>query len=236
MPFRCNWIFFAAGGRNHTGWMIAVSILALVLVPVLAIIGYLAWKERRRTKFLKEVAEKLGFDFTLKDDSSKFLDGFPIHARGYGKKLSGLMRGRSASFDVALFDYRYTIGGGKTSQTRQQSVVWFQSSGLDLPDFSLAPRSFWHTVRRWFGQDEIAFETHPLFSKKYIVLGSHEAAVRQIFNGRLLEFFEQHPGRCLEATGDRLLLYQPTKRLPPTEFPTLLETGLTVLSLIHATA
>ena len=95
---------------------------------------------------------------------------------------------------------------------------------------------FWHTVRRWFGQDEIAFETHPLFSKKYIVLGSHEAAVRQVFNGRLLEFFEQHPGRCLEATDDRLLLYQPTKRLPPAEFPTLLESGLTVLSLIHATA
>ena len=140
--------------RHRTGWLIAVAILVIVLVPVLAIIGYLAWKEKRRTKSLKEVAEKL-FRLHPQGRLQQFLDGFPLHARGYGKKLSGLMRGRSASFDVALFDYRYTIGGGKTSQTRQQSVVWFQSSGLDLPDFSLAPRSFWHTVRRWFGQAKL---------------------------------------------------------------------------------
>jgi hypothetical protein len=234
MPFRCNWMFFAARGGNHVGWVIAIVIIAVVLVPVFAIIGYLAWKEKRRTAGLKQIAENLGFEFALKEEPATFLDGFPLHASGYGKKLSGLMRGRSESFDVALFDYRYTIGGGKTSQMRQQSVVWFQSSGLDLPDVSLAPRSFWHTLRRWFGQSEIVFENHPAFTKKYVVQGSHESAIRELLSPRVLEFFEQRSRWSLEGLDDRLLMYQPAKRLPPAEFPGLLETGLTVLSLIHA--
>ena len=234
MPLRCNWILLAAGRHRLQGLLIALSICAVILVPVIAIVVYYAWREKKRTAALKEVAEKLGFDFALKDEPTTFLDGLPLHSRGYGKKLSGLMRGRSDSFDLALFDYRYVTGGGRSSQTRQQSVVWFQSAGLDLPDFSLAPRSFWHTLRGWFGQHEISFETHPLFAKKYVVLGSNETAIRELFNGRLLEFFEQRTGWSMEGLDDRLLLYQPSKRLPAAEYPDLLETGLKVLSLIHA--
>ena len=234
MPLRPIWILLAVGRRRLQSLLIALSICAVFMVPVVAIVIYYAWREKKRTAALKEVAEKLGFDFVLKDEPATFLDGLPLHSRGYGKKLSGLMRGRSDSFDLALFDYRYVTGGGRSSQTRQQSVVWFQSTGLDLTDFSLASRSFWHTVRGWFGQPEIFFDTHPLFAKKYVVLGSNEAAIRELFNGQLLEFFEQRTGWSMEGLDDRLLLYQPAKRWPAAKFPELLETGLQVLALIHA--
>jgi hypothetical protein len=105
---------------------------------------------------------------------------------------------------------------------------------LSLPDFTLGPKGFWNKIGTLLGQQHIEFQGRPNFSDNYLLRGSDPDAVRAIFNDRVLEYFEQNPGYNVEGYDDSLIIYQPAKRVSPTETASFLEDGLQILSLIHA--
>ena len=45
------------------------------------------------------------------------------------------------------------------------------------------------------GLKDIDFDSHPQFSKDYLLKGADEAAVRRCFHPAVLTFFEQHTGK-----------------------------------------
>ncbi len=56
------------------------------------------------------------------------------------------MRGTFEDVGVALFDYTYTVGGGKNRSTVRQMVICFELDGFVLPTFSLQPENMLHKV------------------------------------------------------------------------------------------
>jgi hypothetical protein len=210
-------------------------IFVLIAGGVAFLIYYSYRQEKQRTADLQRVAEELGFEFLPKDDGS-FLSNrgsFPLFSQGHSKRLFNLMRGKTKNLTAAIFDYRYTVGSGKNSHTWQQTVAAFQVDSPPLPTFSLRPESVWHKIGALLGYQDINFPHAPVFSKSYLLRGSDETAIRNLFNDQVLLFFEANQGLSVEADQDWLLVYRPNNRAKPEAMRALLEEGLRVLDQIH---
>jgi len=234
----CAIVLLAAGGRrgNPLAIWFALGIVLLTLVPLLLIIVAASRREKKRTAALKLVADSLGFEFVPKENADYLtvLKELPVFARfGRRQQILNLMRGRSRSIEVTIFDHSYVVSAGEHSHTRRQSMICFTSESLSLPDFTLAPKRFWNKIGGFFGQQNIEFDTHPVFSDNFVVRGSDPEAVRAMFHDLAIEYFEENPGWNAEASPNRFLLYRANKRLQPDEIPTFFEEGLKVLSLLR---
>jgi len=208
-------------------------------VLLVGIVIFAVWYfEKRRAEALQGVADSLGFSFSRKRNEAMLasLAGFHLFSQGRGRKITNLMRGIANKIDVAIFDYKYTTGGGKNSHTWLQTVVLFQSTKLQLPDFALRPENLFHKIGGVFGYRDIDFHRHPSFSKQYLFRGSDEEAIRNVFSDELLEYYEQRKGLSTEAGGDRLVFYRSSKRVSPDKIRTLLEDAFGAFSLLKSTA
>jgi heme exporter protein D len=233
----CAMALVAAGRPGgHFLWF-AYGIILLFLAPLVILAIVMARKEKKRAADLKQTAESLGFEFVAKDNT-EYLNGLkdlPMFARlGRRQKILNLMRGKSRSFEVTIFDHQYVVSAGEHSQTHRQSIVCFESESLSLPDFTIGPKGFWNKIGALLGKQSIEFSTHPAFAEKYVVRGSDADAIRDVLTETVIEHFEQNPGWSAEGAGDRLLLYKANKRVPPAEIEVFLEDGLEFLSVISA--
>ncbi len=211
----------------------------LILTGVVAVAGGVAYyayqQEKKRTAALKQLADELKFDFAPKGDEKLRADlgGFTLFSHGHAKKLTNLLRGTTPELDVAVFDYRYTVGGGHHRHTSRQTVVSFRFPGGRLPRFSLRPETVWHRIGSWLGYQDINFESHPVFSQKYLLRGKDEPAIRSLFTPDVLEQFEARTGLCVEGAADRLIVYRPGKRVDPEAIRSLMEEAFGILALFR---
>lgn len=117
-----------------------------------------------------------------------------------------------------IFDYKYTTGDGEDSKDHRQTVAVFQLAGKTLPGFLLKPENLLHKIGSVFGYKDIDFEESPEFSRRYLLRGDDEKAVRSLFKPWVLSFFEQKPGWSVEGRGPWLVIYRQDKRLNPERF------------------
>jgi len=205
----------------------------LLIVAAAAYSAHVA--EKKRIESLRQVAQDLGFDFEPKGDAAflQSLGLFHLFSQGHSKALSNLLRGKAQDLEVAIFDYRYVTGSGKHRHTWNHSVVCFRFGGTNLPAFSLRPENISHKIGAWFGSQDIDFESHPGFSRRYLLRGNQEKAIRELFNTAVLDFYEAKPGLCTEGGGDMLLFYRSGVRAKPEAIRAFMEEGFQVLGLFH---
>ena len=219
---------------------IVVAILFVgCFLALLGAIAYLSYRaEKKRTEELKLLAHELGFEFAPTGDDAilQSLSKFHLFSQGHSHKLANVMRGMSNNLDVAVFDYKYVTGHGKGRRTWNHSVICFRFDGPPLPAFSLRPENIWHKIGSWFGYKDINFESHPAFSKAYLLRGGDENAIRALFTDALLDFYEQKPGLSTEGSGNTLLYYQHAVRLEPQAIRGFMEDGFKALGLYRADA
>ena len=116
-----------------------------------------------------------------------------------------------------------------------QTVIWFRSTQLSLPSFVMRPEHVFHKIGSAFGYQDIDFESNRTaadFSKKYLLRGGDEHAIRSLFKDNVLDFFATHPGKLvLEGRDERLILYRPMQLIRPENISVFLEEGLEVFRL-----
>lgn len=212
---------------------LAVIIIAAIAGGILLIGGSIYAHQKReqaRTEKLKDVAENLGLDFHPAGDPAvmEAIAHLRLFNQGHGRKTQNMISGQSDDIEIAIFEYRYMTGGGNSQQTHHQTVISFQSSNLGLPEFELRPEHFFHRIGQVLGYADIDFDTHPVFSKRYLLRGPDEAAIRGFFKPELLEFFESRQGVSLEASGDRLIYYRASTRIKPEEVRAFMEEGFSI--------
>ncbi len=204
----------------------AITIGALILAVAVAAWFLVKHYEQKRTQGFQAVAVELGMEFFPKGDdslmdskgnASVFLGDFSLFEQGRSRKLTNLIRGRTQSVEVAIFDYRYTTGGGESSSTYRQTVVRFESDALWLPKFELRPEHFGHRLAKLFGYQDINFPGHPKFSKKYLLRGETETAIREVFAPDVIEHLESLDRLHVAGHGSKLIVYRPNKRVRPAE-------------------
>jgi len=181
------------------------------------------------------VADELGLPFFPTGDKSLIdhLSGFHLFSQGRSKKIVNMIHGDTDAMDLAIFDYRYTVGSGQHSSTHSQTVICFQSDELNLPEFSMRPEGFFHKIGGMFGYKDIDFESHATFSKAYLLRGPDEAAIRELFREEMLSHFETQKRLCVEGAGNTLVFYRAGRRVKPDEIHSLMEQGFQVLALFQ---
>jgi hypothetical protein len=214
-----------------------ISFIIIGVIVVAAVISYFVSNIRRkkRTEAFERVAGELGLSFSPQG-SEQLVSQFgwcELFSRGRGKKAVNLMRGSSEGREIAVFDYQYVKGYGRSRRVISSTVACLRSDGPPLPSFLLRPKGAWDKISNVFGGADIGFDTHPNFSRSFVLRSQRESAVRTLFTPQVLEYFEQHPGISAEASNDTLLFYRNGKRVPPDGVSQFLADALETQSLFR---
>ncbi len=215
--------------------------LVVVIAAVLALIAFLARaSERKRAQALESAAMQVGLSYQLEDQvlPPDDLARFHLFTAGRSQRVRNVMRGSAGGMDTVVFDYRYVTGSGKSSSTHHQTVAMFHFAGATLPEFTLGPETFVHRIAERFGYQDFDFEAHPEFSRRYVLRGSDEPAVRNLFGPGLIDFFETLSGEnrswSVEGRGDWLLVFHPERLTKPAQLPDFLQQTTTVAGAFRA--
>lgn len=206
-------------------------IFILFLALAAGILALALYHEKKRREALERVAAQLGMRFSAQlpeEIRSRLLQaGFGLFERSHGRRFYNSMSKRLIDgTEITVFDYQYTRGRGKSSSTYRQSVFYAYHEDLHLPRFRLHPENaFFHGIAKAFGMQDINFESHPKFSRSYLLRGQDEAQVRLRFHPGVLSFLEQYPNYCAEGAGAHLILWQNDRQVSPEEIAKWMRLG-----------
>ena len=227
---------FANVNRNCSSEVVELE-LALLIIGILAVVGVIIFAthrlEKARSIRFQAVADELGLQFYPNGDTAiqNAIGQLRLFNQGHGRKTRNMLSGRTEDVDLAIFGYRYKTGSGKHQHTHQQTVISFRSPHLSLPEFELRPEHMFHKIGQAFGYEDIDVDSHPEFSKRYVLRSRNEGAIRDLFTPEILEFFESQKGVSVEGTQDRLIYYRAGKRIDPEEVRSFMEEGFRVYGL-----
>ena len=202
---------------------------ALIFFGIAAVIAisfgvYSYFADKKRKEGLQAVASELGLEYFL-DGSVELqeqLSAFKLFNTGRARKLTKLIRGDSDEVRISIFDYQYTTGRGKHSKNHYQTVAALQSRALDITDFLIRPEGMLDKLGGVMGFQDIDFDSHPNFSKMFVLQGSNEEAVRSMFKPAILEFFEGKKGINAAAHSGTIIIFRPGRFIKTPEIKNFL--------------
>ena len=202
-------------------------ILLLTLVTFVLLIGvpvfFMLRHEKKRTKQLSKISSDLKLSF-YPDGKDSIFESISFGIFDYGS-VSNMMHGKVSNAEFAIFDHGYTSGSGDNSSTYEQTAIYFNSTNLNLPRFTLSPEYLLHKIGSAFGYQDIDFPTHPDFSKRFLLRGEDETKIRALFTNKLLNFLESQQKITIEGGGNQLILYRDNKRIRPEEWQNFIDQG-----------
>lgn len=210
---------------------IELLIILVVMGGFLAtLVGLAIWGRRRakrRADEIRAVGSQLGLTYFPKADPSW------LSTLSWRQKLSfsciNTLYGETDELIVRVFEKFYTVGVGPYQIPRWQTMVGFQSAALnDLPAFSLRPDTALDRIASFVGYKRIDFESHPSFSRTYILRASDEPGIRHLFDDEILAFFEQASNACVNFDDNWLLFCRKGVRVKPSEIPSFIDEGFAV--------
>jgi hypothetical protein len=205
----------------------------LIIALVIVVKRVQSKRAKERTQGLQSAATLLGWQFvpaTAMNWIPNF-DKFTLFSQGHSKTIMNAMYGETDGLKTALFDYEYVIGSGKNRTIYRQSVLYFESGDLSLPFFSLRQENALYRLISVFGYQDIDFGNRPEFSKRYLLRGPDEQAVRNTFNDAALGFYEMNPGTSTDGGGNQLFVFRQGYRVPPLEAQSFINWALGVQNL-----
>jgi hypothetical protein len=151
---------------------------------------------------------------------------------GQGVEARNVMQGEIDRMTVSLFDYTYVTGSGKSRTNHHQTVVGLSLPTLALPAFVLKPENIFHKVGSAFGMQDIDLPEAPDFSKRFLLRGAREHAIRAAFNPGVLDFFERHEGMSAEGRGNHLIYYRAGRAQRPADIRGFMRQGCELARLL----
>ena len=203
----------------------------LMIAGVLAFIGIIVavgiWMDRKRRDALQAVAEEMGLPFYPDgyDGALAGVDHLKLFNTGRARKLTKAFVVESDETALCIFDYKYTVGHGKHSKTHSQTIASVQSGKLNMPEFAMKNEGLFSKLGAMVGMQDIDFETHPQFSKMFLLTGPSEQAVRFLFRPELLEYFETRKGISVEGNSGAFVYYTPGRTVKPDDIKQFMTTA-----------
>jgi len=203
------------------------------VVAIVLIVGMVRTERRRLESHVKEcqvVAAKMGisFEYDVPDALVSKVKGFDL-TYSDGDRLPQAVRDvfsqRSPEEDLYVFlhEHHSDKAGGVGGWWHRETVACLVSPRLQLSRFRLSPERAVERVASMFGILDVDFDSHPGFSRSYFLNAKDEAAIRSLFDWKVLTFFENHPGFHVEGNGDTLIIYQFNKPITLKELPHFLK-------------
>lgn len=101
----------------------------------------------------------------------------------------------------------------------------------DIPVFILEREGFFDKVTDLAFRTDIDFDSHPVFSDKFVLKGPKEAEIRNFFHPGIIRKVEQYPHFHMESNGEAIILYRFDKAISDDAIDELIHFGK-VLSLM----
>ena len=210
---------------------------------VLVLAGLLLWMkwQRERKDALHAKAKALGFEFAAKPPPEfvKNYGSLSIFNRTMGSRTKNVMWLQQAKrtiyvFDLTIITYAQT---GTLSRKRREewyTVMLLDVQGHSLPDFTMRPETLGDSIGSWFTGSDIDFKAYPRFSTEYYLQGPDEAAIRNLFDDKLLQLFSLNLDWVVESEDDCLLLYRKDRRPEPEELNNFIVAALRIAKAFGA--
>lgn len=210
-----------------------------VFVVVLFVVGFVIFSYKQQQKRLEQMqafAAQNGWTFVPDAGLHTFQNAnyYSLFSAGRTKQILGLMhRPLDNGRQMIVFDYKYVTGHGKNSRTYHQTVTALFSPQLQLPFFALYPESFLSFIGELVGYNDIDFDTHPHFSKRYKLSGRDEMRIRQTFNQQVLTHFDHLPTVNIDGGGNYLFAYVPHEKVKIENLNAFINERMNFLNLFH---
>lgn len=198
-------------GFGMADLVVLVFLVAFALLVGLALVfGPNKLAAQWRSDALEKVASSMGFSYLRTADESyrtTFRRFSLMLLRGV-PRLKNLMKGVWAGREVLLFDYYYLDEDGENYAL---SIASFPMKEGSVPDFVLRPEGFLEGLAE---RRDIDFDTHPEFSKRYLLLGRDAAGIRSLFQPSLLDALQSMPQEwCVESDGRWMIVCGPRRKV-----------------------
>lgn len=223
---------------TQTQWLIII-ICAVVLLLIVSCIR--DWHKSRREKpVYRAVADSLNFTFS-EDAGMESLprrDEFFLLTGKDSQHIPYMLSGTIRNVEVKIFDYIYATfssSQGHQRRSKQETLVMFQSPDYRWPDFMMVPESFALKLTKILGMKDVDFHDAPEFSRRYLLNGSDDAAIRRVFRQEVTDAFARKLGWCVEAHGDVIAFRIKDKRVPPKDIRSFLDEAIELLQLLART-
>ena len=233
------------------GWVIPVLIVSSIIWSVI--------KGRRRAQEMRKAGASLNLREASKSDKQALEDNID-QSRLFSDGSSWpktVLQGDFNGVRVTLADYNFSPPGNK-KKNQETTLLTIQTNSLNLPPFTLMP-SGWliDSLSSLVGYRDINFDSHPQFSKQYLLRAfdeddqgnefsryeepsssafkesKNEPLVRDLFTHELLNLLETNSGLSLEGRGNQFILRRFTsQRVPANELTAFVELGIKILSLL----
>ncbi len=195
-------------------WLFLILFVALFI----GLIGLNFYQEKKRRETLEQLASQLGMQFAAQGIPARATSvDFEIFQRGRDRRSSNFLSKRLIDgTEITLFDYQYTSGSGKNRSTYRMTIFSAYQEDLRLPSFRLHPENaLFHGIAKAFGMKDINFESHPKFSRLYLLRGQDEDQIRLRFHPGVLTFLEENPNYIVEGSGSHLIFWRSNQRVNP---------------------
>lgn len=142
----------------------------LVMLSVVVILGVGGWIanalfRRSRSERLRAFALHRNLKLVERYDLAEVagaleekLSHFDLFMLSDERSVDNILRTQAGDLDLTIFDYWYDIGETQGKKIHTHTVILFESSALDLPQFRLRPEA---------PSDRFFYHLDPTFSSRY---------------------------------------------------------------------
>jgi hypothetical protein len=197
-----------------------------IIAPIALFVAVIIWgilNTRKRTQDLAAAAPQIGFTFMGDTWRGPVLN--PQYKTCLLQRTRGsfknAMVGSAGSLQTIIFDYTYRMGKSTVTQT----LACF-SEKAQLPPFALKPEGVFDRIGDAIVHNDINFDSHPGFSRRYTLKSPDEAGTRRLFTPSLLTYMEQIPSEGnwnIETSGTNLFLYRERRTVSAADLSTFFQ-------------
>ncbi len=160
-----------------------------------------------RTIEMLEFAQENNFKFENNDPNTDNWNFYNLTIRREIKSVTNLVSFTKGNIHYQIADLIISSGAQTTEDIDEITVMRF-SSIENVPEFYMQKTGMIDLMKTALGNDDINFERHPTFSKKYELRSQDEKGVRGLFNETLLNHFEKLNIAYFGGDGKNLLIHQ----------------------------
>ena len=211
---------------NFAGFLIAFAVVFAAVVYA----GKLL--EQRRTAAYEQFCAVSGYQYVADRPGQELDPALPFFDRGHGRRWRHEISGQYNGLPFAAFEYRYIVGAGRSQQTYTRAMIRWTNIGATLPQFTLAPETFFTRLGQLLGWHDIQFADDPAFSATYMLKGEHEMEVASFFSLQLRQQLTAMPGQHAAGAGSTLFWWREQKLPGPDRFAAFLAEGDQVRTIL----
>lgn len=211
-------------------WMFWVLFLACAILAAFWMLGIERARVAAHVKDCQVAAARMGASYESEAPETLLtrIKGFDLTYSDGARLRNGVrdvFAQKSPAGDLYCFlhEHRGSMPGGVSGAGHRETVGCLVSTRLKLPRFRLGPERAIEKLASMFGMKDVDFDSHPAFSRSYFLNTDDETAVRELFDSRLLDFFDRQPGFHVEGNADTLVVYRFNKSMSLGELPDFFE-------------